>query len=88
MLCTCRQKFRVMQVGEGKYRVSGSDQFRLFLLCLKIYDFHTMVMVQEYWLDAKRLGRLVSNQYSWTIENFSTKMQEDSFDVNFTETEE
>jgi len=22
MLCTCRQKFRVFQVGEGKYRVS------------------------------------------------------------------
>lgn len=28
MLCTCRQKFRVFQVGEGKYRVS-----RLLLLC-------------------------------------------------------
>lgn len=25
MLCTCRQKFRVFQVGEGKYRVSGID---------------------------------------------------------------
>lgn len=24
MLCTCRQKFRVFQVGEGKYRVSIS----------------------------------------------------------------
>lgn len=24
MLCTCRQKFRVFQVGEGKYRVSQS----------------------------------------------------------------
>lgn len=24
MLCTCRQKFRVFQVGEGKYRVSCS----------------------------------------------------------------
>lgn len=23
MLCTCRQKFRVFQVGEGKYRVSS-----------------------------------------------------------------
>lgn len=23
MLCTCRQKFRVFQVGEGKYRVSN-----------------------------------------------------------------
>lgn len=27
MMCTCRQKFRVFQVGEGKYRVrrSGAD---------------------------------------------------------------
>lgn len=25
MLCTCRQKFRVFQVGEGKYRVSIID---------------------------------------------------------------
>lgn len=25
MLCTCRQKFRVFQVGEGKYRVSITD---------------------------------------------------------------
>lgn len=25
MLCTCRQKFRVFQVGEGKYRVSSVD---------------------------------------------------------------
>lgn len=24
MLCTCRQKFRVFQVGEGKYRVSDN----------------------------------------------------------------
>lgn len=24
MLCTCRQKFRVFQVGEGKYRVSNN----------------------------------------------------------------
>lgn len=28
MLCTCRQKFRVFQVGEGKYRVS----FKIFFL--------------------------------------------------------
>lgn len=27
MLCTCRQKFRVFQVGEGKYRVSTSLSF-------------------------------------------------------------
>jgi Growth-Arrest-Specific Protein 2 Domain len=26
MLCTCRQKFRVFQVGEGKYRVSFVDK--------------------------------------------------------------
>lgn len=25
MLCTCRQKFRVFQVGEGKYRVNKID---------------------------------------------------------------
>lgn len=30
MLCTCRQKFRVFQVGEGKYRVSF-DNSRLQL---------------------------------------------------------
>lgn len=29
MLCTCRQKFRVFQVGEGKYRVSWFVQFCL-----------------------------------------------------------
>lgn len=27
MLCTCRQKFRVFQVGEGKYRVSFDSVF-------------------------------------------------------------
>lgn len=30
MLCTCRQKFRVFQVGEGKYRVSFQN-FGFFL---------------------------------------------------------
>lgn len=30
MLCTCRQKFRVFQVGEGKYRVSHSIHIRYF----------------------------------------------------------
>lgn len=34
MLCTCRQKFRVFQVGEGKYRVS-------FLSCLQFRNFLT-----------------------------------------------
>lgn len=28
MLCTCRQKFRVFQVGEGKYRVSTDFKFK------------------------------------------------------------
>jgi dystonin len=28
MLCTCRQKFRVFQVGEGKYRVSKKRRVR------------------------------------------------------------
>lgn len=27
MMCTCRQKFRVFQVGEGKYRVSALQCF-------------------------------------------------------------
>lgn len=31
MLCTCRQKFRVFQVGEGKYRVSNREFIRLVL---------------------------------------------------------
>lgn len=30
MLCTCRQKFRVFQVGEGKYRVRLSLLYRNF----------------------------------------------------------
>lgn len=30
MLCTCRQKFRVFQVGEGKYRVSTLEGFLLW----------------------------------------------------------
>ena len=29
MLCTCRQKFRVFQVGEGKYRFGDSQKLRL-----------------------------------------------------------
>lgn len=29
MLCTCRQKFRVFQVGEGKYRVSVPEDDRV-----------------------------------------------------------
>lgn len=29
MLCTCRQKFRVFQVGEGKYRVSVPVQIQV-----------------------------------------------------------
>jgi Growth-Arrest-Specific Protein 2 Domain len=33
MLCTCRQKFRVFQVGEGKYRVS------LINLCFILFLF-------------------------------------------------
>lgn len=38
MLCTCRQKFRVFQVGEGKYRVSFQNFgfflfYRLFFFC-------------------------------------------------------
>lgn len=29
MLCTCRQKFRVFQVGEGKYRVRNQTWVRV-----------------------------------------------------------
>ena len=33
MLCTCRQKFRVFQVGEGKYRViTPENQFLIKLI--------------------------------------------------------
>lgn len=35
MLCTCRQKFRVFQVGEGKYRVREcNDSIKHFIWCL------------------------------------------------------
>lgn len=34
MLCTCRQKFRVFQVGEGKYRVRSFGVNQLFQLKL------------------------------------------------------
>lgn len=35
MMCTCRQKFRVFQVGEGKYRVriKKGKLFKLILTC-------------------------------------------------------
>jgi hypothetical protein len=36
MLCTCRQKFRVFQVGEGKYRVSFPVDFMLNVVDLLI----------------------------------------------------
>ena len=32
MLCTCRQKFKVFQVGEGKYRVSFCELFSFELI--------------------------------------------------------
>lgn len=34
MLCTCRQKFRVFQVGEGKYRVSTPA----ICMCILVYQ--------------------------------------------------
>jgi len=40
MLCTCRQKFRVFQVGEGKYRVSSKSSVspgRQLLMCKLTY---------------------------------------------------
>lgn len=36
MLCTCRQKFRVFQVGEGKYRVNILRILLLFFFCFEI----------------------------------------------------
>lgn len=35
MLCTCRQKFRVFQVGEGKYRVSCFCFLMIYLLIFR-----------------------------------------------------
>lgn len=35
MLCTCRQKFRVFQVGEGKYRVKRLIYALIKILCTK-----------------------------------------------------
>jgi hypothetical protein len=57
MLCTCRQKFRVFQVGEGKYRVRkvigiGCELAALILLLLYIdllYTlwYHSLVIVRN-----------------------------------------
>lgn len=36
MLCTCRQKFRVFQVGEGKYRVRHTSTWIPFFAIVRI----------------------------------------------------
>ncbi|KOB79450.1 Uncharacterized protein OBRU01_00058 [Operophtera brumata] len=46
MLCTCRQKFRVMQVGEGKYRFGDSQKLRL----VRILRSTVMVRVGGGWV--------------------------------------
>lgn len=42
MLCTCRQKFRVFQVGEGKYRVSMKT-FKSY----KIFKSHELLLINK-----------------------------------------
>ncbi|XP_063905659.1 dystonin isoform X26 [Zophobas morio] len=46
MLCTCRQKFRVFQVGEGKYRFGESQKLRL----VRILRSTVMVRVGGGWV--------------------------------------
>nr|XP_016942957.1 dystonin isoform X27 [Drosophila suzukii] len=46
MLCTCRQKFRVFQVGEGKYRFGDSQKLRL----VRILRSTVMVRVGGGWV--------------------------------------
>lgn len=45
MLCTCRQKFRVFQVGEGKYRV---NIFAFLLTILMSLYLHTQKLCGVY----------------------------------------
>jgi hypothetical protein len=45
MLCTCRQKFRVFQVGEGKYRVSLSN--RLEVKLNQLIDFFSRLVRRQ-----------------------------------------
>lgn len=40
MLCTCRQKFRVFQVGEGKYRVSDAKLIIIVIKKIKSINNH------------------------------------------------
>ncbi|KAL7025323.1 hypothetical protein ACKWTF_013447 [Chironomus riparius] len=46
MLCTCRQKFRVFQVGEGKYRFGAEQKLRL----VRILRSTVMVRVGGGWI--------------------------------------
>lgn len=48
MLCTCRQKFRVFQVGEGKYRVSFFIIFKEILIKIVLFFNYSSVTVKSY----------------------------------------
>lgn len=49
MLCTCRQKFRVFQVGEGKYRVSIKSFTNKKFLCIynTLFDFYSLEIARN-----------------------------------------
>lgn len=46
MLCTCRQKFRVFQVGEGKYRVSRNHLY-ITLRCFNLLFFCSLATARN-----------------------------------------
>lgn len=58
MLCTCRQKFRVFQVGEGKYRVS----YRIARPLLDLF-LTTLVYIHTVWRLTKVATRPNSAQH-------------------------
>ena len=76
-LCTCRQKFKVFQVGEGKYRVSATTFYvKLAAVCLQLSLF---VLVRRFpktqvgsyfafhchgpcWWRLVRLGRILGQE--------------------------
>ena len=49
-LCTCRQKFKVFQVGEGKYRVSPTTFYvKLAAVCLQFSFFSSEIPKNSGW---------------------------------------
>lgn len=48
MLCTCRQKFRVFQVGEGKYRVSLNVTCWFLNVSLMLNVVNSLVLNKNY----------------------------------------